>query len=88
MSFYHSAKWRKKRREILVRDHYECQLCKLRGKYTRASVVHHIKHLDKFPELALININLVSLCSACHNTVHPEKNLKRRKKETRPAIWK
>ena len=35
--------------------------------------VHHIKHVDEFPELAYEDNNLVSLCQACHNKAHPEK---------------
>jgi len=30
--------------------------------------------LKEFPELALVDDNLESLCAACHNKVHPEKN--------------
>lgn len=84
--FYVSSEWRKKRLEILKRDNYECQLCKLYGRYNKATVVHHLKHYDKYPKLALTNTNLISLCAACHNVVHPEKNLTRRK-EVRPARW-
>ena len=65
--------WRAKRREILERDNNECQMCKDRGKYTPATTVHHIKHLDKYPWLALVDSNLISLCNECHNRVHPEK---------------
>lgn len=84
--FYASSEWRQKRREILKRDNYECQLCKLRGRYNKATVVHHLKHYDKFPKLALTSVNLVSLCAACHNVVHPEKNLSKRK-PVRPERW-
>jgi len=35
--------------------------------------VHHIKHLKDFPELALVDSNLESLCFTCHNEEHPEK---------------
>lgn len=38
-----------------------------------AAVVHHIKHVDEFPELAYTDSNLISLCDACHNKAHPEK---------------
>ena len=40
--------------------------------------VHHIKHLDEFPELAFKNDNLISLCEVCHAKEHPEK-LKQKK---------
>jgi len=38
-----------------------------------ATEVHHIKHLEDFPDLAYEDDNLVSLCHACHNARHPEK---------------
>ena len=79
--FYNSKTiWRPKRAEILRRDNNECQMCKAKGKYTAATTVHHIKHLDKYPWLALVDSNLISLCSECHNEVHPEKLKKYQKK--------
>jgi len=74
--FYKSTAWKKKRKQILERDNHECQKCKARGGYSRATTVHHIKHLTDRPDLALTDSNLVSLCSACHNEEHPEKLLK------------
>ena len=71
--FYRSTKWKQKREAILRRDNYLCQNCKRYGRYVEAVAVHHIKHYDEFPELALDNNNLVSLCNACHNKAHPEK---------------
>ena len=71
--FYKSRPWRKKRREILKRDNDECQRCKSLGGYSKAVVVHHIKHLKDRPDLALVDDNLVSLCEPCHNIEHPEK---------------
>ena len=72
-AFYHTKEWRAKRKEILDRDHSQCQRCRARGRYTMAVTVHHIKHLKDAPELALSDSNLQSLCEACHNEVHPEK---------------
>ena len=71
--FYKSKEWKHKRRQILRRDNYECQRCKREGKYSKATTVHHKKHLDKHPELALADKNLESLCGPCHNIEHPEK---------------
>lgn len=79
--FYKSGVWRKKRREILKRDNEECQMCKKAGKYSEAVVVHHVKHLKDYTWLALTDSNLISLCSECHNIVHPEKQKKWKKKE-------
>lgn len=72
-AFYRSAEWLHKRESILQRDNYECQKHKRRGKFAKASCVHHKKHLKDFPELALADENLESLCDACHNEEHPEK---------------
>lgn len=71
--FYSSAKWRKKREMILRRDNYLCVHCKRYGRLTKRTEVHHILHVDEFPELRFDNDNLVSLCKRCHNKEHPEK---------------
>nr|DAX28088.1 MAG TPA: NinG recombination protein [Caudoviricetes sp.] len=73
IKFYKTKTWQDKRDEILQRDNYECQMCKDKGRYTSATTVHHIQHYKDCPELALTNSNLISLCDACHNVVHPEK---------------
>lgn len=79
--FYNSRTWRRKRREILSRDNKECQSCKAQGKHAWATCVHHIQHLRKRPDLSLVDNNLIALCDACHNKMHPEK-LKKEKKES------
>ena len=71
--FYKSRWWKQKRRDILKRNNYECQRCKEQGKFSPATNIHHIKPLEAHPELALDDDNLISLCAACHNKVHPEK---------------
>lgn len=71
--FYNSEKWKRKRAAILRRDHYICQRCKRYGKIREANEVHHIQHLDEYPELAFKDDNLISLCYACHRKQHPEK---------------
>ena len=83
--FYHSAAWRKKRKDILRRDNFECQRCRRRieeanrdgitleaakRKISRAVCVHHIKEYKDRPDLALIDDNLISLCGNCHNDIH------------------
>ena len=72
-SFYHSTAWNRKREQIFKRDNYMCVECKRYGRQRQAVTVHHIKHYEDFPELALVDSNLVSLCAACHNKAHPEK---------------
>lgn len=58
-------------------DHYECQHCKAAGRYRRAEIVHHVKHLRDRPDLALSiwdgdERQLVSVCKPCHEAEHPE----------------
>lgn len=57
----------------MQRDKYVCQECKRNNKFSLATTVHHKKHLKEHPELGLIDENLESVCTACHNTLHPEK---------------
>jgi 5-methylcytosine-specific restriction endonuclease McrA len=89
--FYKSTVWKHKRKEILKRDNYECQKCKNKGRFSKAKIVHHIKHLREYPELALDDENLLSVCGACHNILHPEKNFKanqvNKKEPITPERW-
>ena len=89
--FYKSGIWRSKRQQILKRDNFECQRCKDQGKFSPAEIVHHIKHLREYPELALDDENLLSVCGACHNILHPEKNFKanqaKKKEPITPERW-
>ena len=78
--FYKTYKWKRKREEALLRDNYECQICKKEGRFHPAECVHHIKELKHYPELALDINNLVSLCNRCHNLIH-DKHLNRTKKK-------
>lgn len=75
--FYKSKEWRKCREKILIRDHYLCQQCLRNGKLTTANTVHHIKPREDYPELALDEDNLESICPPCHNQEHPEKGRKK-----------
>ena len=71
--FYWLKEWRiirKVRRKI---DNNECQRCKQTGRHSPAEMVHHIKEVRAYPELALTLSNTESLCNACHNREHPEK---------------
>lgn len=81
--FYLCRAWRRVRRETLASDKYECQRCKQRGIYTRATMVHHINPIKLRPDLALqrsykdvegrMKRNLISLCNDCHEMEHPER---------------
>lgn len=91
--FYKSREWSGRsgfvglKQEVLREQHNECQLCKERGIITKADTVHHVMHVRDHPELALSkwyvdergvsHRNLLSVCKACHNELHPEKSAAR-----------
>ena len=78
--FYSWRIWKDTARPYILRlDNYECQLCKERGRHSRAEIVHHVKPLRGAPALALSVFDpdtgarqLVSVCKACHEAEHPE----------------
>ncbi|SJZ89574.1 HNH endonuclease [Pilibacter termitis] len=83
--FYLSKEWRKIRKEVLVRDHYECVWCRKRGEVTTLASatleVDHIKELKDYPELALDKDNLRTLCKKCHNERHGRIIFEKQKKK-------
>ena len=83
--------WRALSAEVLRLDRRECQLCKARGKFCRAVMVHHVNHVKHRPDLALDMFytnadgnrkrNLISVCKTCHETVcHPERLMRKQRK--------
>lgn len=76
---YMQPQWIRKRDAILRRDGYLCRECKRYGRRREAVLVHHIKPVEFFPDLAFVDENLVSLCAECHNKKHPEKGRKARR---------
>ena len=77
--WYNSAAWERTRQTVLQMDHCECQRCKVRGRYAKATIVHHVKHLRDRPDLALSLYDpdtgerqLISVCKRCHEELHPE----------------
>ena len=77
--WYNTAPWTGVRSAVLKADRYECQRCKARGRYSKATIVHHVKHLKDRPDLALSLYDpdtgerqLVSVCKRCHEELHPE----------------
>ncbi len=94
--FYNSKEWKRKRLQILERDHYECQECRNRlrravdegkrlygkdAKIRRATEVHHKKELKDYPKLRLDDENLISLCVMCHNDMHGRRTRQINKKK-------
>lgn len=82
--FYVTGEWRSLSAAVLRLDRNECQLCKARGRFRRAEMVHHVNHVKRWPELALDiyyldsdgekQRNLLSVCRWCHeNICHPER---------------
>ena len=75
--FYRSEKWKRVRSRMLRRDGYTCVICKRYGRHRPATIVHHIKSLEDYPELRFDPNNLMSVCMDCHNKLHPEKGGRR-----------
>lgn len=93
--FYQTGTWKRKRREIFVRDKGECKNCEkiIKGRW----VVDHIKPLTDSnftdTEISLNNDNLQLLCITCHNKktflqgkIVKEPNWKEREQEIN--FWK
>jgi 5-methylcytosine-specific restriction protein A len=77
--FYLSSDWRRLRKKVLAKHKCECQLCKAKGKYTKATHVHHEFHRDKYPQYELYEYaeqngkrikNLIPVCFECHMEIH------------------
>ena len=85
--FYTWSRWKEVRKAVLDMDKKECQVCKARGKYTKATTVHHVNYVKKHPEKALDIFytyhgekkrNLKSLCHDCHEEIHGYRRTKRK----------
>lgn len=60
-AFYKSDEWKQARKLALARCFGICQDCG-----GTAEMVHHIKPLREYPELATAQSNLKPLCNKCH----------------------
>lgn len=87
-SFYVSPEWRKLRKEVLEEAKYECQICKVRGFYTKANHAHHVQYVRKHPRYALSKTymfkgeekkNLLAVCHNCHEELHGHRQSKKDK---------
>lgn len=79
-NFYAWHCWKRVAAYVKRLDNFECQHCKLSGKFSRGEIVHHVKHLTDRPELALSVFDpetgerqLITLCRECHEREHPER---------------
>lgn len=68
--FYLTADWIQVREKKKEKEHYECERCRAKGKYTPCEAVHHKKYLKARPDLALDINNLECLCKDCHYKEH------------------
>ena len=73
MDYYQSKRHRDWRQKVLRRAGYLCEECARYGRKTPATVAHHIKTVEEYPELKTVVSNGRALCAACHNKYHPEK---------------
>jgi hypothetical protein len=64
------AEWQWKRREVIIRDDYECQECGATGAWKGSAEleVHHIELVAVGGSNTLDNLK--TLCSDCHRDVH------------------
>lgn len=65
--WYKTARWRRLRAAILLRDMYRCQRCGRIGPDTSKLVADHIKPHRGDDRLFWDEANLQTLCKACHN---------------------
>lgn len=77
--FYKSKAWQRLARRVIADHHGECFLCREKKKLTRAVLVHHVRPVKQFPELAYSrtyldtdgeHIQLMPLCFDCHERIH------------------
>lgn len=63
---YESPKYKAWRSAVYLRDIFTCRVCGKRGGYIEA---HHIKPKSKFPTIAFLPANGITLCKKCHKYV-------------------
>ena len=78
--FYNSTGWRNLSKYVIHKFNNECYKCKTLKKYAPAEVVHHVRQLKRYPELAykltyiddnhIEQLQLIPLCRECHEREH------------------
>ncbi len=67
----YQSKWQQIRQQVLERDKYECQKCRL--NFPKLDI-HHISQESPYPGYMFNTLdNLVTLCRKCHKIVESEK---------------
>ena len=67
--FYGRYPWKKLRRVVRLAAGFKCSVC---GELTPKNLhVHHRKPLKRAPALAYEPLNLMTLCTQCHNETEP-----------------
>lgn len=69
-SFYKTRKWMKACEKSKRNHKYLCQESLRYGRREEAEMVHHIFPLEEYPELALVQWNLLPVTFKRHNTFH------------------
>lgn len=62
-----SAEYTRWRREVFMRDGFQCQVCNQIGGNLNA---HHIKPFSKYKELRFDVDNGITVCVECHRRIH------------------
>ncbi len=68
MDYFQSPQWRKKRKERLEIDNYECRLCGHDGSDYHLEVHHKPSSYAKIPNES-VNNDLTTVCVNCHREI-------------------
>ncbi len=95
-AFYTSSEWLNLRAAVLEVHKFECQHCKAKGFYKKATTVHHIQFVRRHPRLALSKTyfylekeykQLIPLCHDCHEAVHDYRSSKKKEMPLTIERW-